>query len=273
MHKIRGIVHGTTVWDFDELSERWSKGPLGVIQSYHLYGKPTTNWNLIEVIVSVSTTWQGCPYILLDKIRIIIIIIVLSRSLRSIVLFFFPHLMIIVWNVKQTSSTVLIVPRLLTDIPGLLAESVMEFLLRWWAHLFSSHGHYGLLLLLWLLRCLLLYDYLLLNDWLTILIILVLIHYVAARMKILLTLITPGALNSETLIVCWREPACLSDSSEVIICKTKCPIFEGRLIIILPWIRLYTTTLLELRLRDISLCFSALTLVILPADLRTHDSR
>jgi len=68
-----------------------------------------------------------------------------------------------------------------------------------------------------LLWCFLLHDNLLLNDRLTIIIVvvLILIDYIArAMMKVLLALITPGALHSEsTPLIVRIETARLSYSS------------------------------------------------------------
>jgi hypothetical protein len=129
------------------------------------------------------------------------------------------------------------------------------------------------LLLLWQLRCLLLIYDLLLNNRLTVLVLLVLVHDVRPGVEILLTLIAPGTLNFEALVIRRCEATRLSHSPKVVIGKAECPILESSLIIVLTLIGdLCTLSFLELRLRNDAISPSTLTLVILPVDMGADHS-
>ena len=144
--------------------------------------------------------------------------------------------------------------------------------MRWRANLIP-HGKYGLLLLLWQLRRLLLIYDLLLDNRLAILVLLVLVHDVRPGVEILLALIAPGTFYLEALVIRGSEAARLSHSPEVVIGEAQCPILEGGLIIVLTLIGdLGTLTFLELRLRDDAISPSTLTLVILPVDMGADHS-
>ena len=144
--------------------------------------------------------------------------------------------------------------------------------MRWRANLIT-HGKDGLLLLLWQLRCLLLICDLLLNNRLTILVLLVLVHDVCPRVEILLALVAPGTFNFEALVVRGSEATRLSHPPEVVICEAECPILERSLIIFLTLIGyLGTQSFLELRLGDDPICSSTLALVILPVDMGADHS-
>jgi hypothetical protein len=135
------------------------------------------------------------------------------------------------------------------------------------------HGKYGLLLLLWQLRRLLLIYDLLLDNRLAILVLLVLVHDVRPGVEILLALIAPGTFNFEALVIRGGEAARLSHSPEIVIGEAERPILEGGLIIVLTLIGdLGTLSFLELRLRDDSISPSTLTLVILPVDMGADHS-
>ena len=190
-------------------------------------------------------------------------------SLRPVILFFLFELMIYVRNVKQTYP-VIYLGRLLTDISRLLAEAILELLVGWRTHL-VCHCHYRLLLFLRDLRCILLNDDLFLNDGLTILILLILIHNISSTgMEILLTLVAPCTFNTKPLVISGSEPACLCNAAEVIIGEAKGPIFESSLVIVLTLIRL-RTPFLELWLSD-PFDSPALTLVILAVHVSTDHA-
>jgi hypothetical protein len=175
-------------------------------------------------------------------------------------------------HVKQTPALV-ILRRLLADISGLLAQPVLELLVRRRANLLA-HGKYGLLLLLRELRRLLLIYDLLLDDGLAILVLLVLVHDVRPGVEILLALVAPGTLDLEALVSRGGEAARLSHSPEVVIGEAERPILESGLIIVLTLIGdLGTLAFLELRRRDHAISPSTLTLVILTVDMGTDHSR
>jgi hypothetical protein len=174
-------------------------------------------------------------------------------------------------HVKQTPALV-ILRRFLAHVSGLLAQPVLELLVRGRAYLLA-HGKYGLLLLLRQLRRLLLIYDLLLDDGLAILVLLVLIHDVRPRVEILLALVAPGTLHLEALVCRGGEAARLGHSPEVVIGEAERPILESGLVIVLTLVGdLGTLAFLELRRRDHAISPSTLTLVILTVDMGTDHS-
>jgi hypothetical protein len=174
-------------------------------------------------------------------------------------------------HVEQTAALV-ILRRLLAHLSGLLAQPVLELLVRGRAYLLA-HGKYGLLLLLRQLRRLLLIYDLLLDDGLAVLVLLVLVHDVRSGVEILLALVAPGTLDLEALVSRGGEAARLSHSPEVVIGEAERPILESGLVIVLTLIgQLGTLAFLKLRRRDHAISPSTLTLVILPVDMGTDHT-
>jgi len=162
--------------------------------------------------------------------------------------------------------------RLLADISWLLAEPILELLVGRWTDP-VSHGHHRFLLLLWLLRRLLLNNDLFFNNWFAILVLLILVHNVAARVEIFLTLITPSTLNAETLVIYRSEPTCLGNTTKIIISETQRSILECSLIIFLALIRLSTWILLKLWLwNGTSISAPAFTLIVFSVNMSAHYS-
>lgn len=69
------LVNGW-MWHFDKLSKRRSKWSLCNVKCHHFYRQSSTDWNLIQIIITIAVI---IAYLFFNVIRVIIIYCRLSR--------------------------------------------------------------------------------------------------------------------------------------------------------------------------------------------------